>query len=138
MLGPNVLFIVPMAGIVGVFSFLSVTAWTQGRQREREAFYKSETLRRITEATGEGAKAAMELLRDEARREAIKTREGLKIGGLICVGVGAALVIFLRVLLGPGGVETGGAGSAYLCGLIPGFIGVAMLIYVYFMAAPIE
>jgi hypothetical protein len=25
-----------------------------------------------------------------------------------------------------------------LCGLIPGFIGLAMLVYVYFLAAPIE
>jgi len=29
-------------------------------------------------------------------------------------------------------------GAGYLCGLIPGFIGVAILIYVFFMAGPIE
>ncbi len=62
----------------------------------------------------------------------------MKIGGLINIGVGVGLIIFLRVLLGPGGVANGGAGSAYLCGLIPGFIGVAMLMYVYVLAAPIE
>ena len=80
------------------------------RRKEREAFYKAETLRRITESSSDGAKAAAELLRDEARREAIKTREGLKIGGLICIGVGVGLIIFLRVLLGSGGVPNGGAG----------------------------
>jgi len=138
MLGPNVLYVVPMAGIVGVFSFLSVKEWTRGRQKEREAFYKSETLRRITEATSDGAKAAIDLLREDERLKRIKSREGLKIGGVINVGLGIGLIVFFRVLLGPGGVESGGAGSAYLCGLIPGFIGVAMLIYVYFMAGPIE
>jgi len=138
MLGPNVLYVVPMAGIVGVFSFLSIGEWTRGRQKEREAFYKSETLRRITEATSDGAKAAIDLLREDERLKRIKSREGLKIGGVINVGLGIGLIVFLRVLLGPGGVPSGGAGSAYLCGLIPGFIGVAMLIYVYFMAGPIE
>ncbi|HTW62801.1 MAG TPA: hypothetical protein VMD55_13425 [Terracidiphilus sp.] len=48
------------------------------------------------------------------------------------IGVGVALMIFLRALLGAGG------GSPWLCGLIPGFIGVAMLIYVFFLASPIE
>jgi len=32
----------------------------------------------------------------------------------------------------------GGLGLPYLCGSIPGFIGVVMLVYVFFMAAPIE
>jgi hypothetical protein len=32
----------------------------------------------------------------------------------------------------------GGQGSPWLCGLIPGFIGVGMLVYVFFLAAPIE
>jgi hypothetical protein len=41
-------------------------------------------------------------------------------------------MIFLHALLG------GGGGSVYLSGLIPGLIGVAMLVYVYFMAAPAE
>jgi hypothetical protein len=43
--------------------------------------------------------------------------------------VGIGLVIFLWTLIGP---------KVALCGLIPGFIGVAMLIYVFLMAAPIE
>lgn len=44
----------------------------------------------------------------------------------------ARLAIFLRVLIGSEN------DSPYLCGLIPGLIGVAMLIYVYFLAAPVE
>lgn len=120
-------------GAVSLFVvFIPLVVWIGSRKEEREAFYKAETLRRITESTGEGAKLAMELLREEARRKRIQAREGVKIGGLINLGVGVALVIFLRVLLGSG------SGSPFLCGLIPGLIGAAMLIYVYFLAAPIE
>jgi hypothetical protein len=54
----------------------------------------------------------------------------MKIGGVINLAVGVALLIFLRALIGNEPV--------YLCGLIPGFIGVAMLIYALFLAPPIE
>jgi hypothetical protein len=117
-------------GSVMVFSFLSIAVWTGHRKEEREAFYKSENLRRITESSGEGAKAAIDLLREEERLKRIKAREGLKIGGLVCVSVGIALIIFLRALVGNEPV--------YLCGLIPGLIGVALLVYVFFMAGPVE
>ncbi|MGH9562711.1 MAG: hypothetical protein ACRD3S_14765 [Terracidiphilus sp.] len=126
-------------GAISLFGiFIPAVHYLDTRRKEREAFYKAETLRRITESSADGAKAAMEMMREEARGKLIKMHEGLKVGGLINIGVGVGLIIFLRVLLGPGGVNSGGAGSAYLCGLIPGFIGVAMLVYVYMLAAPIE
>lgn len=84
----------------------------------------------MAESNGEGAKAVVDLLREQDRIKAIRTREGLTIGGLINIGVGVALLIFLRALLGNTGV--------FLCGLIPGFIGIAMLVYVFFMARPVE
>ena len=114
---------------VALFTFLAFAVWAGGRRKEREAFYKSETLRRITEASGEGAKEAIELLREENRQQQIKSREGMKIGGLINIGVAIALVPALWKLIG---VEVA------LCGLIPGLIGVALLVYVYFLAAPLE
>ena len=123
---------VPIVMFVMLFSFLSVAVWVGSRRKERDAFYKSETLRRITEAGGEGAKAAIELMREDERLKRLQRREGLKIGGVINVGLGIGAMIFLHALLG------GGGGSVYLSGLIPGLIGVAMLVYVYFMAAPAE
>jgi hypothetical protein len=123
---------IPIVAIVSMFTFISIAIWLGNRRRERDAFYKSETLRRITEAGGEGAKAAIELMREDERLKEIKRREGLKIGGVINVGLGIGATIFLHALLG------GGRGSVYLSGLIPGLIGVAMLVYVYFMAAPAE
>ena len=120
---------VPIVMFVMLFSFLSVAVWVGSRRKERDAFYKSETLRRITEAGGEGAKAAIELMREDERLKEIKRREGLKIGGVINVALGIGAMIFLHALLG---------GSVYLSGLIPGLIGVAMLVYVYALAAPAE
>jgi hypothetical protein len=120
---------IPIVAFVGVFTFLTFGVWASSRRREREAFYKSETLRRVTEASSEGAKAAIELLREDERLKRIKDREGMKVGGLVLTGVGLALVIFLGALVGP---------KVSLCGLIPGLIGVALLVYVYFLAAPVE
>jgi hypothetical protein len=120
-------------GAVSLFVvFIPLVSWIDSRRKEREAFYKADTVRRLAESSGEGAKAAIQMMREEERLKRIKAREGLKIGGLINVGVGVALIIFLRAMLG------GGAGSPYLCGLIPAFVGVAMLAYVVFLAAPLE
>ena len=118
-------------GAVALFVvFLPITTWLEARRKEREAFYKADTMRRLAESSGEGAKAAIELLKEEARQKWIRTREGLKIAGLINLAVGIALIIFLRALIGNEPV--------YLCGLIPGFIGVAMLVYALFLAPSVE
>jgi len=120
-------------GAVALFVvFIPLITWIDSRRKEREAFYKADTMRRLAEGSGEGAKAAIQLMREEERLKRIKAREGLKIGGLINIAVGVALLIFLHLLLG------GGPGSPYLCGLIPGFIGLAMLTYVMFLAGPLE
>jgi hypothetical protein len=120
-------------GAVALFGiFIPTVTWLDSRRKEREAFYKAETFRRLTESSSEGAKSAIEMLREESRLERQKRREGMKLGGLICVAVGAAMVIFLRV-------QTARDPSApYLVGLIPVFVGVALLVYVYFMSPPAE
>jgi hypothetical protein len=117
-------------GAVALFGvFIPLVTWMDSRRKEREAYYKAETLRRVTEASGEGAKAAVQLLQEEDRLKRVKILEGLKIGGVINVGVGIALVIFLLRLVGP---------EVAMCGLIPGLIGAAMLVYVYLLAAPVR
>jgi hypothetical protein len=118
-----------ISAVVMFAIFIPVVNWIDSRRKEREAFYKAETIRRVAEASPDSAKATVELLREQDRLSRIKAREGMKVGGLINMGVGIGLVLFLRVLVGP---------QVALCGLIPGFIGVAMLVYVYVLAAPIE
>jgi hypothetical protein len=114
-------------GAVALFVvFIPLTSWIDSQRKEREAFYKAETMRRLAESSSDGAKAAIELLREQARQDGAKKREGMKIGGLVNVAVGVALMIFLRYLVKDAPV--------FLCGLIPGLIGVALLTYVLLLA----
>jgi hypothetical protein len=117
-------------GAVALFGvFLPITTWLESRRKEREAFYKADTLRRVSEASGEGARSSIEYLREQGRVVRIQTLEGLKIGGVIMIGVGIGVVALLWVLAGH---------DVAACGLVPLFIGLAMLAYVYFLAAPVE
>lgn len=127
--GPFGMWMFLSIGAVALFAvFIPLVTFLDNQRKEREAFYRAETLRRIAESSSEGAKAATELYREEERRTALKKIEGFKVGGLINIGVGVALTIFLRFMLGSG------PGSPYLCGLIPLFVGVALLAYGLFMA----
>ncbi len=114
-------------GAVALFVvFIPLTSWIDSQRKEREAFYKAETMRRLAESSGEGAKAAIELLREQARQGQIKKREGMKIGGLINLAVGIGIMIFLGQLVKDAPV--------YLCGLIPALIGEALLTYALLLA----
>ena len=114
-------------GAVALFVvFIPTVTFLDNRRKEREAFYKAETMRRVVESSGDGAKMALEMLKEQDRQRRLKLREGLKIGGLTTMAVGVALLIFLRQLIPDQAV--------YLCGLIPGLIGVAQLTYVLFLS----
>ena len=118
-------------GAVSLFVvFIPLVSWIDSRRKEREAFYKAETFRRVAESSAEGAKAALEILREQDRQVRVKSLAGIKIGGLINLAVGIALAIFLRALVGNAPV--------YLCGLIPGFIGAALLVYAFYLAPPVD
>ena len=118
-------------GAVSLFVvFIPLTSYIDSQRREREAFYKAETFRRLAESSSDSAKAAIELLREQTRMEGMKKREGMKIGGLVNIGVGVALLIFLHALVTDAPV--------YLCGLIPGLIGVALLTYALVLAPKVE
>jgi Flp pilus assembly protein TadB len=117
-------------GAIALFGiFIPAVTWMDSRRKEREAFYKAETFRRIIEAPGEGAKAALELLREEDRLKRQTAREGLKMGGIVNIFGGIGLAIFLRVLTGSVGVS--------LCGVLAVLIGVGLLVYVYVLAPPV-
>ncbi|WP_263355985.1 hypothetical protein [Acidicapsa ligni] len=118
---------------VSVFTFVSIAVWTEARRKERETYYKAESLRRIAEMPGEGARQVIEMLQGEERTrrasamgKEIKRLEGMKLGGLINVAVGVALLFFLY------GMHP--ERPVYLVGLIPGLIGVALLVYAMVLA----
>jgi len=135
--------LIPVVFFIGLFSWGAVESWAEARRKEREAFYKSETLKKVAEAQGPAATAALDYLREQERNadqrrdeqnrnSAWRRREGLKLGGLINAAIGIALMIFLHELLRNHNQEI------YLCGLIPLFIGVALLAYAYFLAPKTE
>ena len=117
---------IPVVGSIALFSFLAVAAWSDARRRERETYYKSETLKKIAESSGEGAKAAIELLREQNKSATRRRLEGMKLGGLITTVVGIGVMALLRGLVNDEPV--------YLAGLIPLLIGLAMLTYVFILA----
>jgi hypothetical protein len=113
-------------GAISLFSFLAVATWAGTRQKEREAFYESETLKKIAETQGGGTNPAVEYLREKEKIARAKQTEGIKLGGLVNVGIGFALMIFLAAIAHHHPV--------YLVGLIPFFVGLALLAYAFFFA----
>ncbi len=117
---------IPVIGSIALFSFLSVAAWSDARRKEREEYYRNETLKKIAESSGEGAKAAIELLREQNKSVARRRLEGMKLGGLITAVVGIGVMVLLH------GLEH--EEPVYLAGLIPLLIGVALLLYTFLLA----
>jgi len=118
--------LIPIVGSIALFSFLAVAIWVDARRKEREAYYRSETLKKIAESSGEGAKAAIELMREQEKNAGKRRLGGLKLGGLITAAVGIGVMVLLRGILHDEPV--------YLAGLIPLLIGVALLVYAFFLA----
>lgn len=121
-------FLIPIVGSIALFSFLAVSSWSSARRREREAYYRSETLKKIAESSGEGAKSALELMREQDKITSRRILEGLKIGGLVTTAIGIGVMALLRGIANEDG-------PVYLVGLIPFLIGVALLIYPFFLAS---
>jgi hypothetical protein len=113
-------------GAICCFSFLTVAMVAGVRQKEREAFYESETLKKIAETQGGGTNPALEYLREKEKIARAKRTDGIKLGGLVNVGVGVALMIFLAALAPHHPV--------FLVGLIPFFVGLALLAYAFYFA----
>ncbi|HUD67610.1 MAG TPA: hypothetical protein VMQ17_23710 [Candidatus Sulfotelmatobacter sp.] len=113
---------------VALFSFVAVAVWSGERRREREAYYRSETIKKVADAQGAAGSSAIEFLREEEKIAARRRREGQKLGGLITVAVGVGLMVFINA------VDRSDPSPAYLVGLIPLLIGGALLAYTYVLA----
>lgn len=123
---PVAAMLIPIIGSIALFTFLAITTWSEARRKEREAYYRSETLKKIAESSGEAAKSTLELMREQEKNFLKRRLEGLKIGGLITAAVGIGVMALLRGLVNDEPV--------YLSGLIPLLIGVAMLVYAFALA----
>ncbi len=117
---------IPVVGSIALFSFLAVATWSDARRKERETYYKSETLKKIAESSGEGARAAIELIREQEKNAVKRRFEGMKLGGLITAVVGIGVMALLRGLVQ--------SEPVYLAGLIPFLVGVVLMVYGFFLA----
>jgi hypothetical protein len=126
MIGSDVaVFIFLAIGAIALFTFLSVSQWATTRQAERESYYKAEMMKKIAEIGGE-SNPAIGYLREQERIAAAKRLGGIKLGGLVVLGLGLGLMIFLKALL-PGQ-------PIYLCAMIFLGIGLALLAYATWFA----
>lgn len=121
------MFPLPMAlflsvGAIAVFSFVSVATWSDNRRREREAFYKSEALKKLAENPSADALA---VLREEERIATRRRNEGIRLGGLITTATGLGVMAFFRLLVDDRPV--------WAMGLVPLLIGLAMLAYSFLL-----
>jgi len=122
--------LIPIVGSIALFSFLAVAAWSDARRKEREAYYKSETLKKIAESSGEGAKAALELIREQQSNSAKRRLEGMKLGGLVTAVVGIGVMALLHGLVRDEPV--------YLAGLIPLLTGLALMTYAFLLVPKVQ
>jgi uncharacterized membrane protein YhhN len=124
-------FMGPMVGmvsVVAVFTWLAVSGWSTERRKEREAFYRGEVLRKVAESPGGNTQTVLEMLRQEQAGATRRRLEGLKLGGLVTTGIGFGIVGFFLLMV-PGR-------PVWTVGLVPLFIGVALLIYAFVLAPP--
>lgn len=126
---PEVMVFVFLAvSAIALYSYLSVAAFVSGRRKEREAYYKNETVRRLTESQGAGADAAIALLREEDRLGVRRRIEGVKLSGLITTAAGLGVMVFLGIANEENHMIGVGIGA------IPFLIGCALLLYAYRLA----
>jgi hypothetical protein len=115
-------FLVP----ISVFVMVIFVAWFGTRQKERESFHRTELLKKIAESPGDAAQKVLEMMREEEHAAQIRRHEGMKLGGLIVLAIGIALMPLLAKLAP--------SEPVWLVGLIPALVGAALLIYAIFLS----
>jgi hypothetical protein len=126
---PEVMVFVFLAvASIALYSYLSVHSYVNGRRKEREAYYKNETVRRLTESQGAGAGAAIEVIREEDRLQIRRRVESIKLGGLVTVAVGVGVMVFFFF------VDHDTREIGVSLGSVPLLVGASLLLYAYALA----
>jgi hypothetical protein len=81
-------FALSMVSSIATFGFLGVATWANARRREREAYYRSEVLKKLAEAGQDGSSAALEMFREQQRAAFRNRLESQRLSGLILAAVG--------------------------------------------------
>jgi hypothetical protein len=115
------LFIFLGLGAIALFSFLAVATFADSRRRERESYYKNEAIKKVAES--QGGEAALACIREEKSISRRREIEGIRLGGMICSGVGIGLMVFLH--------QIAQNEPVFWVGLIPLLVGVALVAHSY-------
>ena len=99
-----------------------------GPAQARE-FYRNQTLQKI--AAAGGGDAALSYLREQQQIYARRTRDGLRLGGLITLVTGFTVAFFLHVVTPPNP-------PIYWAGLIPATIGILLFGASFFVESGVE
>lgn len=107
-------------------SFLAVIIWITQRQKEREAYYRSETIKKVAESSSSSSAAALEYLRESERVANRRIHQGLTLGGLLAMAVGFSLLVFLFMSMPKD--------NLHFVALIPIVVGATLFLYTRYMA----
>lgn len=118
-------FMVAVIGTAGI-TFVTIVIWVSERTKQRQAHYESENIRKLIESGG--AEAATLFLAERQKARAIETRNGMRLGGIVTIAVGFALMVFFHQMFG--------GAPLYLVGLIPMAVGVALLAFTELVSRP--
>ena len=115
--------VIPVVAIVMVFTFIMVVNWAEERRKEREAYYRSETMRKAMEQGGDSAQTVLAMMQEDELQRRRRRLEGLRLGGLVTTAVGVGVMTMLYFLAT--------AAAVWLVGLIPFLIGLVLIVYGY-------
>ena len=123
-----ILFLIPVAGVIGIFTLLAVLGWAKERRRERESFYRHETARKLVELGHMSFEQFQIFEREDAERPIAGRRRALALAGWI-LAIGGTTVVGALSTIPP---ETApGLRELAILGVIPASIGVVLVGYVF-------
>jgi hypothetical protein len=89
---------------------------------QAKSYYRAETMKRLADMQGAGAESLLAYIREEDQISARRQRDGMRLGGAICMVVGLGLAVMLWFLV-PGPPNP----PVYVAGIIPLLVGVVLL-----------
>jgi len=112
--------LIPIVGSIGLFTFLGVASWADARRREREAFFRHELLKKLSENPSGEAQRVLDLLRQEQIDQQERVRNRIRLAGFITAGAGLGIVVLLAQLV---------SGGVWAVGVIPALVGLALVLH---------
>jgi hypothetical protein len=83
-------------GYIALFSMWAVLGWAKQRRKEREAFYRYETEKKLIDKNNVSVEQILRLRNEDEYAGWLRRREGLKLGGLITTAIGLGGLMSLR------------------------------------------